>query len=401
MPEYAYRAMDQRRRWLRGRLRAMSEIELDQRLRDRGLDLISCKIHKAQRGLSMFTRGVKRHDLTELCIHLEQMNSAGVPLLESLAEARDSIGSPRMRDVLTEVHRDVNQGVPLSQAFGAHPKAFDLVFTSLIEAGEATGNLSDSFRELVRHLKWTDEMNARIKKATRYPILLGTAVVIATVVMMTFVVPQVVEMLKVIGTELPPSTRALIAVSEFFQAYWYLILATPPAIYAVARLGRRLSDEFALKIDSLLLHVPVIGQTIKKMNFARFAHILSATFKSGIDVLGCLETAGRMVRNKRLKQAIDVVQERVQVGEPLSLSMHTTGEFSPMVIHMVRVGENSGNLVDTLESVAQFYDRDVNEAVDAMIAMIEPALIVIMGGMMAWIALAVFGPIYSNITVIG
>lgn len=401
MPEFTYRAMDQRRRWLRGRLRAANEFELDQRLRDRGLDLITCKVLKAQRGMSLLTRRVKQHDLTELCIHLEQMNNAGVPLLESLAEARDSIGSPRLQDVLTEVHRDVNQGVPLSQAFAAHPKVFDVVFISLIEAGEATGNLTDSFRELVRHLKWSQEMTTRVKKATRYPMVLGVAVIIVLLVMMALVVPQVVELLRSLRTELPIATVALITVSQVFQDYWYLILLAPPAVAAAVRMARELSADFALRVDSLTLRLPVVGETIKKMNFARFAHILAATFRSGIDVLGCLETAGRMVRNRSLRQAVDVVSERVQVGEPLSLAMHTTGEFSPMVIHMVRVGENSGNLVETLDAVAQFYDRDVNDAVDGMIAMIEPALIVLMGGMMAWIALAVFGPIYSNISVLG
>ena len=136
MPEYAYRAMDQRRRWLRGTIRAVSEIELDQRLRDRGLDLITCNPIKASRRGSVFSKGITTRDLVQFCVHLEQMDAAGVPLMESLTEARDSVTSPRLQDVITEIHRDVGEGAPLSEAFAIHPEVFDSVFASLMAAGE-------------------------------------------------------------------------------------------------------------------------------------------------------------------------------------------------------------------------------------------------------------------------
>ncbi len=401
MPEFAYRAMDQRRRWLRGRFRAVSEYELDQRLRDRGLDLIACKPIKVSRGLNLFAGNITARDLTQLCVHLEQMDAAGVPLLESVAEARDAINSLRLQDVITEIHRDVNEGAPLSVAFAAHPEVFGGVFPSLIAAGEATGNMTDSFQQLAQHIKWSEKLNAKIKKATRYPIILGIAVFGAAMFMMMFVVPQVVEMLEMIGQELPTSTLALIAVSDAIQNYWYLILSVPVALYLLFKLARYTSEDFAFKTDFLALRIPVIGEVIKKMSLARFAHIFAVTFKSGIEILDCLESAKRLINNRSLKQAVDVVKDQVQAGDPLSLAMGTTGQFPAMVVHMVKVGENSGNLEDTLWTVAEFYDRDVDEAVDTMISMIEPALIVVMGGMMAWIAIAVFGPLYSNLGSLG
>ncbi len=397
MPEYAYRAMDQRRRWLRGQIRAGNEFDLDHRLRDRGLDLVACKVIKPNRGILNFSKGVGTRDLTRFCIHLEQMDRAGVPLLDSLAEARDSIDSSQLKDVITEVHRDVSEGMALSKALGVHPETFASVFTSLVAAGEETGNLTDSFEELVKHLKWTEALALKIKKATRYPMILAGTVTIAIVVMMTFVVPQVVILLKSLGQELPPETVALIALSEIFQNYWYLIVTVPFVIYGLVKLGRAVSEDFAFMTDGWMLNLPAIGMVIRKISFARFSHIFAVTFQSGLEMLDCLSAAKKLINSRPLVQSVDVVEDRVQAGESLSSAMRTAGEFPPMVVHFVKVGEDSGNLGDTLTNVAEFYDRDVDESVDAMISMIEPALIVVMGGMMAWIALAVFGPLYGNL----
>ncbi len=401
MPEFVYRAMDQRRRSLRGRIRAVNEYELDQRLRDRGLDLIDCKAIKVTQHGSFLSKGIEVRDLVQLCVHLEQMDAAGVPLMESLAEARDSINSPRLQDVLTEIHRDVSEGAPLSQAFAVHNEVFDSVFASLIAAGEETGNMTESFQHLVRHLKWSEALRSKIKKATRYPIILAFAVVVATMFMMIFVVPQVVGMLEAIGQELPMPTIALIAVSEMFQNYWYLILSIPVGLYVAVKIARRSSDDFRFQSDGVALRMPVFGALIKKISFARFAHIFAVTFQSGIPVLGCIDSGRRTIDNRVLAQAIDVMKDRVQAGDPMSEAMTTTGEFPTMVIHMVKVGEDSGNLGSTLWSIAEFYDRDVDEAVDAMISMIEPTLIAVMGAMMAWVALAVFGPLYANLGALG
>lgn len=394
--------MDRRRRWLRGRIRAVTEFELDERLRERGLDLITCKQQRVgRRGLNFLAKGIDTRDLTQMCIHLEQMDAAGVPLLQSLAEARDSIDSPRLQDVITEIHRDVNEGVPLSAAFAAHSEVFDSIFSSLIAAGEEAGSMTDSFRQLVKHLKWTESLNAKIKKATRYPLLLATAVVAAILFLMVFVVPQVVDLLESIGEELPLPTLALIAVSDVISRFWYLALGLPVVFYVIYRIARRLWEDFAFMTDNLALRVPVVGVMVKKISFARFAHIFAVTFQSGLPILTCIESAKRMVANRTLAQAMDVVKDRVQAGDPLSEAMQATGEFPPLVVHMVKVGEDSGSLEDTLWNVAEFYDRDVQEAVSEMISMIEPALIFVMGGIMAWVALAVFGPIYSNLGSLG
>lgn len=389
--------MDQRRRQLRGRMGAVSEYDLDQRLRDRALDLIACAPVKGYWGAGLFSSGVRTRDLIQLCVHLEQLHAAGVPLLEALADVRDSIDSPLLRDAMSEVERDVSEGVPLSTAFGVHSNVFDSVFTSLIAAGEETGNLTDMFRHLVKHLKWTEAMAAKVKKATRYPAILAVVMVLATLFLMLFVVPQVVDLLKLMGKELPFPTRALVAFSAAVEAYWYMVMLIPAALYGQGWVARRVSRDFAVKVDFYLLRLPVIGSLIRKISFARFAHMFAVTFESGIALLTCLETAQRVITNRNLVQAVDVVKERVQTGEPLSVAMRVTGEFPAMVVRMVKVGEESGNLAHTLWIVAELYDRDVDDSVQAMIAMIEPALMVVMGGMMAWIAIAVFGPVYGGL----
>ncbi len=180
-----------------------------------------------------------------------------------------------------------------------------------------------------------------------------------------------------------------------------MILSIPVALCVLFTAARRTAEDFAFKTDFLALRLPVAGEVIKKMSLALFANIFAVTFQGGIEILDCLESAKRMIGNRCLRQAVDVVRDQVQGGDSLSLAMDTTGEFPPMVVQMVKVGEDSGNLEKTLWNIAEFYDRDVDDAVDAMISMIEPALIVIMGGMMAWIAIGVFGPLYSNLGSLG
>ncbi len=196
---------------------------------------------------------------------------------------------------------------------------------------------------------------------------------------------------------MPPETQALIALSEIFQGYWYLINTVPVVIYGLIKMGRAYSEDFAFVTDNWMLNIPMIGVVIRKIAFARFSHIFAVTFQSGLEMLDCLSAAKKLINSRPLVQSVEVVEDRVQAGDSLSSAMRTAGEFPPMVIHFVKVGEDSGNLGDTLSNVAEFYDRDVDESVDAMISMIEPALIVVMGGMMAWIALAVFGPLYGNL----
>lgn len=401
MPQYAYRAVNANGRHIRGALGAANEIDLRQALVAIGLELIDCKI--ADRKTRMLARRGRptSRDLIQFCIHLEQMQRAGVPILESLADFRDSTEVSRLRDVTAEIHRQVGEGQPLSVAFGRHPRLFGNVFTALIAAGEETGKLADSFHQLVKHLKWTSAMSAKVRKATRYPATVACVVLGVTIFMLTFVVPQVVEFLSANNRELPVWTTALVATSSFVQTFWPLILGLPPTLVVLIRFAARRSDELAYRIDLMALRTPALGKVLQKIALARFAHMFAVMFESGIDILACLDAGRRVAGNRALNEALLLVKRQVQAGSSLAAAMAASGEFPSRVTRMIKIGEESGNLGETLSQVAEFYDQDVDDAIDGLISMIEPALTVILGLLMAWIALAVFGPIYDNLDQLG
>ena len=397
MPDYQYRAINQSGRIIRGAVFAANEQDLNGLVESAGLDLIEFKKISEQRLSKIFQQRVKIRDLIQMCVHLEQLQRAGVPLMESLGEVRDSMDTPRLRDALSQITREVNDGGSLSAAFGAHPKLFGNVFQSLVSAGEQTGQMSEAFSQLVAHLKWVDEMSVKVKKATRYPATLGAVVLLVVIFMMSFVVPQVTALLQSNGTELPFMTRALIATSNTIRDYWFMIPLLIIGGLAGVTSGRRMSQDFKYRTDYYLLRIPIIGIVLRKIALARFAYMFATMFRSGIELLACLDASKRLVNNLALSEALSVVREGVQSGLGLSTAMRSSGEFPPLVIRMIKVGEDSGNMSDALNNVAEMYNRDVDESVQGMISFIEPALTVVMGGIMAWIAIAVFGPIYDSL----
>jgi type IV pilus assembly protein PilC len=300
-----------------------------------------------------------------------------------------------------DITSEVSEGSSLSSAVSKHPTVFEPIFVSLLSAGEETGNLTHSFEQLIRHLKWTDAMNSKVKKATRYPKILVVVVVGVIWMMMTYVVPSVVGFLADSGQELPGVTKALIATSDFFGAYFLYMFAGLIAFYALIKVARGMSEEFRYRTDYLALRSPVVGITIRKIALSRFCQTFSVLFVSGLEILKCLEAAKQTAGNLVLVGALEGVKLRVQEGSPLSSALQHSGEFPSLVVRMVRIGEESGNLTTVLEQVTEFYDKDVNEAVDGMIAMIEPTLTVVLGGFILWIAAAVFGPIYDNLGKMG
>jgi type IV pilus assembly protein PilC len=270
------------------------------------------------------------------------------------------------------------------------------VFVGLVKVGEETGQLSESFKHLGEHLKWAENLRKKIKKATRYPIFLLLMLAGVISVMMLFVVPQLSEFMTSQGFDLPLHTRALIATSEAFVNYWYIILGLPVLLIMSILTLYRISENFAYIVDKILLSVPFIGPVILKSNLSRFCHFFSVTFVSGIDILDSLNTAQNVVDNRVIKEIIKNVRQSVSQGNSITLSLTMSDRFPNLVLRMFKVGEDSGNMEQALENINFFYDREVNDSVDNIIGVIQPALTIIMGLILFWITAAVFGPLYDS-----
>lgn len=396
MATFRYRALNSAGRTLRGKLTAVNETDLFYRLKQAGLDLIDATQVTENRLAAYFAKPISTRDLVELCIHLEQLEKVGVPILDSLSDIREATESIRLRDVLTDVVRDVSNGRLLSEALAIHPKVFNEIFVGLVAAGERTGNMSDSFGQLVRHLKWADDMNRRISGAVRYPVFILAVTIGMLFALMIFLVPELSGFLKSIDMELPTMTIALIAVSEFLQVYWWLVLGLPIVLGVVGRLLYQLNDQIAYYADQYAYRLPLVGMVMKKLAVSRFTHFFAIMYSSGIGVLECIDGASRVVPNRALKSSLAVVRKMVEGGSSLTAALQSSGEFPSLVIRMVKIGEETGNLRDTLENVSYFYDRDVNESIDAMIAGVQPMLTMVIGLTMVWIIIAVIGPVYDS-----
>lgn len=399
MERFRYKALNALGRPVRGVISAANENDLYTQLRESGFELISCKLISTQgamfKGLAVVKKVTIREKI-QLFMHLEQMQGAGVPMLEALSDIRETSDNPRLRDVISDVHKGVTEGKALSEAISEHKRVFGNLFTSLIAAGEETGDMPSAYRQLIKYLKWMDTMEARIRRATRYPMVLVGVVILTVVVMMSVVVPQVVDFLTAQRQELPFYTRALMATSDFFVNYWAVVVSVPAMMAVVLIFLHRTSTAVRYWVDVIVLRTPIIGPVIRKINIARFAQTFGALFASGIDVLTGLNAATNTINNAALVEAMDSVQQAVRSGSSLSQALDRSGEFPSMVVRMVRIGEETGKLSEVLDQVCDFYTRDVDEEVQKLISMIEPSLTIVLGGMILWIAVGVFGPIYSS-----
>lgn len=396
MHRFKYRAINPKGRIVIGVLAAANETDLLRRLEQVGLNLVrSTRIGEGRKGLGFLPKRVKTRDLIQLFTHMEQLQGAGVPLLDSLADIRDTTQDPFLRDIMMDIHREVSEGAALSEAMAKHPNVFTNIYISLVSAGEQTGDLPFVFRELLKYLRWLDDMQSKIKKATRYPTILLGAVIMVICVMMGYVVPQVTDFIKNMDQELPSYTQALIDTSNFFQNYWYVVILTPIMLYGVYRGLRYSSQGFCFFADTMWLKLPVAGPLIRKTSIARFCQTFGSLFASGIDVISALKSSRNTVSNLALSEALDSVITYVQAGEPLSSAMNFSGEFPSLVVRMVKVGEESGKLTPVLDQVSEFYTKEVDETVSGIITSIEPTLTGVLGLTILWIAAGVFGPIYE------
>jgi type IV pilus assembly protein PilC len=391
---FNYSALNERGRTIRGQMFADNEIDLETRLKEVGLDLVKAQ-EQSNKKRGGRTR-IKIKDMIILCLHLEQLSRAGVPIHEGLADVRDSTESVKLRDLMSDVLEKVKTGSALSEAFANYPRVFNEVFVGLVAAGEKNGNLTDSFTNISDHLKWSNDLRRKVKKATTYPVVLLVVMSAVIAVLMVAVVPKLLKFLLDQGFAIPFHTKALIYTSEAFQNHWYIIFGVPIGLFIFIRATYRVNEGFAYHVDNLMLRVPIIGPTIRKINLARFTHFFSVMFKSGIDIPEALLAARNVVKNRVIRESVEVVHRGIVEGNSLTNSLRMSNQFPTLVIRMFKVGEDSGNMNDALTNIKFFYDREVSDSVDAMVGSISPMLTIVMGGLIFWVIAAVFGPLYQS-----
>jgi len=396
VPLFTYKAIDPRGKSVIGRVEAVNLFDLEQRLSRMELDLISGAPSRYR--TRFLGGGIKRQDLINFCFHLEQLSSSGVPVTEGLVDLRESVENPRFREVVAGLVESIEGGRSLSQALAEFPEVFGKVFVSLVRSGEQTGKLQEVLKSLTETLKWEDELAAQTKKLMLYPAFVGGIVLLVTFFLMIYLVPQMTGFIRNMGQAVPLQTRILIAVSGFFVDYWYAILALPFVAWFALRLAIKFNPGVEYAVDRYKISMPLIGPILRKVILSRFAQSFAMMYASGITILDAIRSCEEIVGNRVLETELRTAGQQIAEGKGMTAAFSDLGLFPPLVIRMLRIGENTGALDTALLNVSYFYNREVREAIAKVQAMIEPALTLVLGLILGWVMLSVLGPVYDAIS---
>ena len=397
MPLFTYKAVDAQGKNILGRVEAANLFDLEQRLSRMGLDLIA-GAPSAQKARLMGGSRISRQDLINFCFHLEQLSSAGVPVVEGLVDLRESVENPRFREVVSGLVESIEGGKNLSSALAEFPEVFSKVFVSLVRSGEQTGKLPEVLKSLTESLKWEDELAAQTRKLAMYPAFVGGIVVLVTLFLMIYLVPQMTGFIRNMGQEIPLQTRILIAVSNFLVNYWWVVIAVPVIAFFGLRMAMRNNPAVAYAIDHYKLTLPLIGPILRKIILSRFAASFAMMYSSGITVLDAIRSCEEIVGNRPLERSLRKAGQQIAEGKNLTAAFQDLALFPPLVIRMMRIGENTGKLDTALLNISYFYNREVRESIGKVQAMIEPALTLVLGAILGWVMLSVLGPVYDAIS---
>ncbi|MDR0635080.1 MAG: type II secretion system F family protein, partial [Azoarcus sp.] len=382
---YRYRACDAHGHIVRGELEAAHLDELDARLRERGLELLGGKPAAPWMRWLRQRRRISRRELIHFCFHLEQLFSAGVPILDALADLGAEHTHAGMQTLAAGLRAEVERGQTLSAAMARHPRIFDEVFRSLLRAGESTGDLAPALRQIAAGLARADEIMAHARKLAIYPLIVGTILGVAVVVALTQVVPQLAQLFRSTGEPLPLSTRLLLGLSAWFGQYGWLLPLAPIALAALVASAAARHAGFRLRLHALSLRLPLFGPIRQRLALARVASVLAMLYASGITVIDALASAARATPNLAIRAGIEAAGAHIAAGRGIASAFEATGLFPRLVTRMLHLGEQTGRLDKALGQLVYFYERDAREAIERLQASIEPALTVVMGCLMLWI----------------
>lgn len=395
MSLYRYRAVDSLGKITKGETDALNEQDLAAQLKKSDLNLI--RSHRVKDRTHTLHK-LARRDLIHFIFQLEMLFRAGVPILAILADLRDSAETPQIKNLCANLYEKIDSGSNISEALAANPGIFPEIVVHLVRAGEATGELPDVLREIVASLKWQDELAAKTRQLLIYPAFVTVVVGSVVFFLMTYLVPQIVGFVANMGGKLPFQTKLLIWVSDVFVKYGWFIVPAPFVFSFILFLLAKANPQIKHRLHAMLLGLPYIGAIIKKTILARISDTLGLTYRTGIPVLDGLVYCSNVTGNLIVKEAIDGARTEIANGAPISRSFSDQKLFPPLVIRMLRVGEETGDLAGSLKNISYFYNRDINDAIAHLQALIEPMLTIALGFILGWIMMSVLGPIYDTIS---
>jgi type IV pilus assembly protein PilC len=387
---FAWEGKDKAGKLIRGEMRAGGQAVVNATLRRQGI--LVTKVRKQRIG----RRGtVKEKDLAIFTRQLATMMKAGVPLLQSFEIVSKGASNPAVAKLLNEIKLEVETGSPLATAFRKHPLHFDALYCNLVQAGEQAGILENLLERLATYKEKILAIKSKIKAALFYPLAIIAVAFIIVAVIMIFVIPAFKQVFTNFGADLPAPTLMVMAISDWFVSYWYIIFpAIGGGIWGFLEAWKR-SLAVQIFMDRMLLRVPVFGDLVRKSCIARWTRTLSTMFAAGVPLVEALESVGGASGNYVYAVATKQIQQEVSTGTSLTVSMQNVGVFPSMVIQMCSIGEETGALDAMLGKVADFYEQEVDDAVEALSSLMEPMIMVVLGTLIGGMVIAMYLPIFK------
>lgn len=382
---------------LKGEQKAKSTTLAKNELRRQGIQVK--KIYKKRKSLFSSGKSIKAQDIALFSRQLATMMESGVPMVQAFEIIEGGQSNPRMAKLVGEVKTEIQSGSSLSESLGKHPVYFDELYCNLVAAGEKAGVLDELLDTIATYKERTEEIKGKIKKAMFYPAAVLFVAIGVTILLLVKVVPQFQDMFTSFGADLPGLTLMVVGASHWMQANWWkFVLIVGGMIFAFIYFKKR-SLKFAHALDRLALKIPIVGGILYDAAVARFSRTLATTFAAGVPLVEGLQTVSGAVGNVVFRDAVLEIKEDVSTGHQLQLAMSQTNVFPHMVIQMASIGEESGNLDQMLAKVADYYEQEVSNAVDALSSLLEPIIMVLVGGLVGVMVVAMYLPIFKMASV--
>lgn len=400
LKNYRWKGINSNGKKVSGQMLAISEIEVRDKLKDQHI-----QIKKLKKGsvslLARLTHRVKGKDITILTRQLATMLTTGVPIVQALKLVGDNHRKAEMKSILAQITKSVEAGTPLSKAMRTASAHFDTLYVDLVETGEMSGNLPEVFERLATYREKSEQLRAKVIKALIYPSMVVLVALGVSYLMLTMVIPEFESMFNGFGAELPWFTQQVLKLSHWVQAYsLWAFIAIAAAIFGLKAL-RKNSFQIRLKTSRLGLKFPIIGNVLAKASIAKFSRTLATSFAAGIPILASLKTTAKTSGNVHFETAINEVYRDTAAGMPMYIAMRNTDAFPEMVLQMVMIGEESGQLDDMLNKVATIYEFEVDNTVDNLGKILEPLIIVFLGMVVGGLVVAMYLPIFNLMSVLG
>ncbi|MGO4222610.1 type II secretion system F family protein [Lysobacter sp. TAF61] len=400
LPVFTWQGTDKRGKVMKGETQAKNANALRAELRKQG---IQPKVVKPK-GKPLFGAAGKRITPLDIAVFSRQiatMMKSGVPIVGAMEIIANGNKNPRMATLVNSVRADIESGSSLHEALSKHPVQFDELYRNLVKAGESAGVLEVVLDTVATYKENLEALKGKIKKAMFYPAMVIAVALVVSSILLVFVVPQFEEVFKGFGADLPAFTKLIVALSRFMVAWWFVILLGVIGAIVAFIMAKNRSIAFSRLLDRLVLKLPVVGQIMHNSAIARFSRTLAVTFKAGVPLVEALDTVAGATGNVLYEDAVRNIRDDVAVGYPVNVAMKQVNLFPHMVVQMTAIGEEAGALDTMLFKVAEFYEQEVNNAVDALASLLEPLIMVFLGVIVGGMVIAMYLPIFKLASTVG